>query len=255
MGLKLCTKALLLVLFLATIFAEYRPQEKERFSPDVNGNAEKPKGDVSEILTQQSNGNIKDNHETQQNPMVVVSEISENDEKVETADANDSGAAEKHQTTEKVAQSKLYVPWDHETVSCKRWKTQVLDCGDQNQGRNGQKGQKGEKGDSGRELKGESGVTGDDGVRGERGQLGHDGRRGGDGRQGDEGPRGEEGEAGPGCVEEELEEMVRRNEMMEEDFEEAVKDQERMEGEYEALKASHDENQELMYKLMGGLKF
>ena len=68
----------------------------------------------------------------------------------------------------------------------------------------------------------------------------------------DRGPRGNRGEAGPGCDEEELEEMVRRNGEMEEDFEEAVSDQELLEGEYTALEASHEEIQQLLYKFMGG---
>ena len=180
---------------------------------------------------------------------------SENDEKpVEPVYENGPEEAELHQINEEVAQNnaRLYVPWDHETVSCKRWKTQVLDCGDPNQGRNGQKGQKGVRGDAGRDSKGECGVAGEEGVIGEKGQRGNDGKRGPDGRQGDRGPRGNRGEAGPGCDEEELEEMVRRNGEMEEDFEEAVSDQELLEGEYTALEASHEEIQQLLYKFMGG---
>ena len=82
----------------------------------------------------------------------------ENDKNpVEPAHRND---VEKLQMNEAQNEARLYVPWDHETVSCKRWKTRVLDCGEPNQGRNGQKGHKGERGDAGRDSKGEGGVAG-----------------------------------------------------------------------------------------------
>ena len=141
------------------------------------------------------------------------------------------------------------LPPNRKTISCETWTAQVLDCSD----RNRQNGQKGEKGDRGKDSKGEAGVTGEVGVEGLRGPGGGDGGDGRDGRHGNEGRRGEEGEAGPGCDEEGVEEMRKRNKIMEEEFEEARRDQEWAEEEYEELKSSHDEVQHLLYRFMGGL--